>query len=219
MFSELKNNSNLKLHDIRMYIDKINTTPSSPLSNISDFDNANKGLFFVYLYGVFESIIKTTIGVTIEHLNSSSITLANCKKELLCMIFDGEYTSLYSVGNDKKWDKRWSISTRLRLNEIVVINPNVFPTDGKNIKVKQLESIFNSFGFQEDILPRGEIGGYINEMVQNRNHIAHGDVLPHDIGKRYTIVDLNKRFDCIDEYCTYFMDICENYIDNNYYLE
>jgi hypothetical protein len=219
LFNEVKNTANLKLHDIRMYIDEIDITTISPLSSISDFDNATKGLFFVYLYGVFENIIKTTVTVTIECINNSSIALSNCKKELLCMAFDGEYTSLYNVGNDKKWEKRWNISTRLRENLNIIINPNVFPTDGKNIKVKELESIFKSFGFIEDILPRGEIGGYINEMVKNRNHIAHGDELPHEVGRRYTITDIKKSFECIDEYCTYFIDICENYIENNKYIE
>lgn len=40
------------------------------------------------------------------------------------------------------------------------------------------------------MLPRNEIGGYIQEMVDNRNYIAHGNKTPKEVGRNFTILDL-----------------------------
>ena len=61
-------------------------------------------------------------------------------------------------------------------NPKVVISHDMMPTDGKNIRYKQLKSIANSFGIERKMYYReNEIGGYIQEMVDNRNYIAHGN--------------------------------------------
>lgn len=61
--------------------------------------------------------------------------------------------------------KRWNISYKLTQNPIVVIPNEIIPTDGKNLRYRQLESIAKTFGIHNAILPRAEIGGDIQEMV------------------------------------------------------
>lgn len=171
-----------------------------------------KGLYFVYVYGIYEAIIQRIVQRTIDIINSNSIKIGECQFGLFPIIFSKEYDSLYSAGRDKVWNKRWKISNRLIEDDIVSIPADVFPTDGKNIRYSQLESIANSFGLVGDILPRPEVGGYIQDMVNNRNYIAHGDYLPKDIGARYTKNDLILHCDIILEVCTHLINQYSSYV-------
>ena len=69
------------------------------------------------------------------------------------------------------------------------------------------------------LFPRPEIQGYLEELVQNRNYIAHGDKLPQEIGMGLSVLDLEKRLQSIDELCTYIIDNYEFYIQSKGYLK
>lgn len=218
MFGDIKREATDKFIKIKLFINEINAESSTYLSTSNEFQNTLKGLFFVYLYGVYEMIITKTIGRTIDGLNSSGVHLSDCKLELLSLILSPEYDALYGVGESKKWQRRWDVSQKLIEDKELYISESLFPTDGRNLQRKQLESLYKSFGNTHPVFPRIEIQGYIEELVQNRNFIAHGDVLPQDIGRRYTILELETRLTSIDELCTYFIDSYERYVLDREYL-
>ena len=98
-------------------------------------------------------------------------------------------------------------------NPIVLIPNEIIPTDGKNLRYRQLQSIAKTFGIHDDILPRPEIGGDIQEMVNNRNYIAHGNKTPKEVGREVSVSDLQRKLLHISEACTYIVDIYEKYIN------
>lgn len=217
MFSEIKRTTTASILEIKKYLDELDKLiPDLPLQP-TEFHNSLKGLFFVYLYGVYESAVTKTVRTTIEALNDSHVLLSECIVELYTMILNNEYDSLEGVGRKNKWKNRWKIPAKLNANEQIQVNTEVLPTDGQNYQYAQLESIVKSFGVPHDVLPRAEIGGYIAEMVKHRNHIAHGDKLPGDIGRGYTVSELSSQLQKIDEFCTYFIDMFETYINTSEY--
>lgn len=213
MFTEIKDEITRRFLELKLWVQSI----SKDYENES-FRTILHGLFFVYIYGVYEGIIHKIIETTITELNNSHISIDGYIYELYSLIFSNEYDSLYHVSNEHKWEKRWNISNRIILNPVVDIAPALFPTDGRNLKFRQLESIAKSFGLKRAILPRNELGGYINEMVDNRNYIAHGDKLPKEVGRNYTIDDLLLRCNYISEICTYIAESYETYITNREFL-
>ena len=219
MFSEIKRQATTNLQEIKGYLDEVDKLIPALPAQPTDFHNTLKGMYFVYTYGVYEAVVTKTVRKTLEELNKSGKPLSDYKIDLLAIILNDEYDSLYGAGRKTKWKKRWDIGDRLRANEKVKINTELIPTDGQNYRYAQLESIVKSFGVPHDILPRAEIGGYIEEMVKNRNHIAHGDEIPKEVGKRYTVLELSKHLKIVDEFCTYFIDMFENYINSFEFLK
>lgn len=218
MFSDIKNKSSSALTEIRKYLIEVKNNIPNPPDPPTDYDNICKGLFFVYIYGVYEATISQTVIRCIELINNSNVNISSCREELLCLILNDEYNSIKSVGANKRWEKRWEVSSKFIENGIVKINANIIPTDGKNYRHSQLKSVWTSFGVENNILPRNEIGGRIDEMVNFRNDIAHGNDSPKNIGKKFTISDLESKFNDINEYCTYIVDVFEDYIQNKKYL-
>lgn len=214
MFDGIKEDITRKFIELKLWVSKIPTRTSD-----SDFATISRGLFFVYIYGIYEEIIRRTVVATIEELNSSAATIDRCTYELYAILFSSEYDSLYCVGNEKKWEKRWEISNRFIQNQTIQIQSDLFPTDGRNLRIRQLQSIANSFGMKENVLPRNEVRGYIEEMVNNRNDIAHGNKLPKEIGRNYTVNDLIKICNLVSETCTHIVTIYERYIQDRKYLK
>lgn len=211
MFEEIKNEVTRKFCELKIWIQNIDESNS--------YCNIAKGLFFVYVYGIYEETVRQVVTATIDELNQANIKIDECIYELYSLIFCEEYDGMYSVGNEHKWEKRWNVSIKLKNNENVMISNDVMPTDGKNIRFRQLESIAKSFGVKAPVLPRNEIGGYIQEMVDNRNYIAHGNKVPREVGRSFTVLDLLNRCDYISEICNYIIIVYETYICEKQYLK
>lgn len=213
-FEDIGTEITRKFVELKLWVSNI----PSDSTNI-EFATISKGLFFVYLYGIYEEIVRKTICATVYALNDSSIKIGDCKYELYAVLLSPEFDALYSVGNEKKWEKRWDIANKLLSNTQIDIQPDLFPTDGRNIRIRQLQSIANSFGLKGNVLPRNETGGYVQELVDMRNNIAHGNKLPREIGRNYTQEDLLKRCDILSEVCTYVVSMYEKYIVEKSYLK
>lgn len=72
---------------------------------------------------------------------------------------------------------------------------------------------------KENVLPRPKTGGYIQEMVDNRNHITHGNKLPREVGCHCTKADLLQRCEIISEVWNYIVEIYERYITQKKFLQ
>lgn len=214
IFEEIKSEITRKFIELKRWVSNI----PNDRANI-EFATISRGLFFVYLYGIYEESIRRTVYATISSLNNSSSKICDCKYELYPLLFSAEFDSLYNIGNEKKWEKRWEIANKMINNSTIQISPDLFPTDGRNIRIRQLQSIANSFGIKESVLPRNEVGGYIQELVDMRNSIAHGNKLPHEVGRNYTQEDLLRRCDTISEVCTYTVSLYETYINEKNFLK
>lgn len=211
VFEDIKEEVTRKFCELKLWISNISETDM--------YSTITRGLFFVYIYGIYEEIVRRVISKTIDELNSAQVTIEQCIFELYPLIFSEEYDSLYNVGNEHKWEKRWNISKKFTQNNYIYIPHELMPTDGKNIRYKQLNSIANSFGMNESILPRNEMGGYIQEMVNNRNYIAHGNKLPKEVGREYTNDDLLLRCNYISEVCMHIVNTYERYISERRYMK
>lgn len=211
MFNKIKEEMTRKICELRIWLSNINDS--------DDFSTINKGLSYVYIYGIYEEAVRIVVQKTIEELNAKLVKIDECIYELYALIFSAEYDSIYGVGNEHKWEKRWNISDKLTQNPIVTIPNEIVPTDGKNLRYRQLESIAKSFGIHNAILPRAEIGGNIQEMVNNRNYIAHGNKTPKEVGCGVSVNDLQHKLDHISEACTYIIELYEKYIEEQMYLK
>ena len=174
MFNDLKINSAQRIVEIREYLDFI--APLIPLAPITTprYFNTAKGLIFVQLYGVIEYTVTSTIAKCISCINSDGIKLSDVKEIIFSMALDRELSSLIYV-NSKKWDKRYNVFEKIRDDIVINIEDDVMPTDGQNIRYRQLESIWKTFCLNDPIFHDGKFRGRLEDIVSNRNNIAHGN--------------------------------------------
>jgi hypothetical protein len=218
MFSDVTLESTSRLIEVRTHLDFIKSkTPKPPKTEPTNILIA-KGLFFVHLYGAYEFTVKSTVSRAIDLINKKSPLVNDCKHLFLSIVLNSELDSIASVG-DKKWERRHNLFSEFEASRVVQIHNDIFPTNGRNIRYRQLESIWKSFSISDPILPRSALGGRITELVENRNAIAHGNQPAAVIGSLNTIAELYQRHSDISEVCSYVIQIFDDYIEKEKFLK
>ncbi|MBL0736836.1 hypothetical protein JI750_08090 [Flavobacterium sp. GN10] len=217
MFNDLKTESASKLVEVREFLDLTsNLIPPAPTPTPNSLLTA-KGLFYVHVYGVFEFTITSCVKKTISAINIESTNVNNIKPLLLSLALNPEFDSLSSTKN-RNWTQRWNLFEKIRDNVIAQISTDLMPTDGKNIRFAQLESIWKTFCISAPILNAPSIGGRLKDIVDNRNAIAHGNNTPAEIGSRVSISDLYNRYNEMSSYCSYIIQVFEDYVNNKDFM-
>jgi hypothetical protein len=176
--------------DVRSFLRMVNSLSSVTPPVLSRDATTSKGLFFIHLYGVYEYTVKATVQETIQVINAQGLTVADCKPVLLGMVLDAQCHSLADVGRATMWQKRRELFQHVNSPSAALINTAVFPTSGRHLRDDQLRSIWLSFDVQGPVLPNPRLRVRINELIENRNAIAHGSSTPAQVGSRYTNADL-----------------------------
>lgn len=221
MLSNIRSDYTSRLVDIHLLLNLIQSLEATPTAlSSSKGGTIIKGLFFVHLYGIYEYVITASVQQTIQHINSTNCTIDSYKPVLLSIVLDAECESLSSVGRNSSWPKRWELFEKVGKTASMEINDSIFPTDGKNIRYNQLSSIWKTFCIKDPPIPQSRmiLKGRVDELVENRNAIAHGRESPAVIGGRYSFGDLEKRYRDIDELCIYIIDTFESYLNNKDFL-
>lgn len=210
MLSDIKEDLTRKFRDLKIWIEKLDDTPGFAVE---------RGLYFVYVYGVFEWLVTMVIQRTIEELNDYHGTIDEYIYDVYPLIFSGEFDAIQGCGNKTKWSSRSAISKRLSDNDNILIDASLLPTDGRNIQFNQLKSIAETFGKSGSILPSDRTRGYMVETVENRNHIAHGDETPGEVGARTTKEEIFKNYNSMHELSEYILEQYDQYAKNKEYLK
>jgi len=179
-----------------------------------DASRSAKGMFFVQNYAVYEYVVVESVRALVGNVNSRGLPFASTRAELLAMALDPEFTSVIDGSLKKTWEGRSSLLRKVRSNTAVAIQEGLFPKDGTQFRPAQLETIWSLFGLPGPIVPIPRLRKHIEEMVENRNRIAHGSDAPDTVGGRFTVAELRKRIDDTEEVCTHIVTIASGYAAN-----
>lgn len=97
LFDEIKDELTRKICELKLWLANIDER--------NQYCNITKGLYFVYIYGIYEETIRQVVSTTIDELNNAEVKIDECIYELYSLIFSEEYDGMYSVGNEHKWKK------------------------------------------------------------------------------------------------------------------
>jgi hypothetical protein len=70
----------------------------------------------------------------------------------------------------------------------------------------------------DPMLPDMRFRGRLDELIENRNAIAHGRLAASEVGNRYTQRDIDRRLEDLNLLCLFFISKGETYIENKEYL-
>ena len=130
------------------------------------------------------------------------------------MALDPEFMSVIDGSPKKTWEGRSTLLRKVGSNSTVAIKEGLFPKNGTQFRPAQLETIWNLFGLPGTIVPTPRLRGHIEEMVESRNRIAHGNDAPDAVGSRFTVADVEKRINDTEAVCTHIMTSVSGYAAN-----
>jgi hypothetical protein len=167
-----------------------------------------RGLFYVHLYGAFEYSVNRIVTGAAQDINAAQVPHHNVTHTLGTLVLDGMFNAIGQPG--RQWKGRLDlIQTRISATIAQIDDGSV---GSQNIWLETLEEIFQVFGIAAPVMFDVTKTGYINEVVEARNKIAHGQDSPLVYGTLKRSPELNVVFDAIRSEAFYILDCFENYL-------
>ena len=173
---------------------------------------AMKGLVFVQNYGAYEYIVSEAVYALIRSVNQLKIPLVEAHSNLLALALNPQFDSVIQGSIHKTWEARSTLLKGSRSLEFIEISDDLIPKDGSHFRPRQLQTIWDTFGIKEPILPELRLRGRIDEMVENRNKIAHGNDAPEQVGRGDTSAELKDRIDDTETIISYIVATINSYV-------
>ena len=173
---------------------------------------ACKGLAFVHLYGIYEYAVHSAVQALLAAIRADNLCPRDLHHNSLTLVLNPAFSSASSAGRSRAWKQRLELVASLEsIIPLQSLDDTLFPSDGSNYRVAQLETIWSVFGITVPVVPEPRLVGRIEELVENRNAIAHGRRTPEEVGGRYSTAEIEKTADDIEKIGSYFVTELERH--------
>lgn len=176
---------------------------------------AYKGLILVQLYGVYEYAVQSAVRATLSAISSDRPCAQDLHRAALTLILNSPFLSVVDSGRRTMWQKRLSLVASLESPApLAPFDDTIFPSDGSQYRVKQLQTIWSIFGLDAlgvPVVPEARVLGRIEELVENRNAISHGRRTPEEVGGRYSTAEIEGQITDIEKLALYIITAMEDH--------
>jgi MAE_28990/MAE_18760-like HEPN len=149
-----------------------------------------RGLAFVQVYAIHEYTVVTVVRLAVEAISAHGPSYSSLRPSLLAIFLNAELSSVRDCGSVNIWDRRISIFERAHSNSPIGLPAIPLPTDGSHFRHTHIELILKVLGIKRSPTARRRHLFRIDEVVENRNSIAHGDKTPEEVGRGYSNGDI-----------------------------
>lgn len=187
---------------------------AGPLQPLPPFESSLRGLFYVQAYGALEHCVNALVQQYLAFVVQTGVRQCHLKTAFNTIALDPELTSLAMRGDKKKWQVRRELFEKMISNTPAACNDSVFGVFLQNIWPQTIEEVLKCFGI--DARPTREVRhvGYLNELVEKRNAVAHGRMTSTEAGEGKSSADLNSVFSAVADVCTYLVSTMEEHASN-----
>lgn len=170
-----------------------------------------RGLFYVSVYGAIEYAVTHGTQAFINNLCSLSINTKHLEQSLYAIALDSQLNSARDSGDKKKWESRRAIFKSLETGGICSIPDTVFGTYLHNVHPKTIHEIFSCLGIKKPATSAESEIGYLREITEKRNAVAHGREAAADAGRGLTKQDIEIRLNTAYSIGSYFLDTIDDH--------
>jgi RiboL-PSP-HEPN len=174
-----------------------------------------RGLFYVHLYGAFEFSINRILIAAAQFINADNVFHQNMCNSLGVLVLDGTFRAIKQSSQENQWKKRLTHIHLRSSQDIAQISDGSM--DLQNIWYKTLEELYHVFGIANSVMYDVTKRGYVDELVDARNAVAHGRESPIDKGRPKNTYELTVLYEAIRSQTFYVYDCFNEYLKNRAY--
>ncbi|MAZ09762.1 MAG: hypothetical protein CMN90_08800 [Sutterellaceae bacterium] len=163
------------------------------------------------MFACYENLITSICRRLLEIAQTLRVGNRRLKRGFQLFAIHNQLQSLSNVSERKIWQE-----TGIRLLDTVLdsrncsINPDLFPVDGSFMKRSQIELLFQLFELGDPGVILKEVWGRLDTVVAERNQIAHGNLTSEEVGRRYSIAEINHLINLWEQRWCDFIDHIES---------
>lgn len=176
-----------------------------------------RGLFFVQLYGTVERVVQDTMLNLMLEIKALSPRGIDIDKKFYVVSMANKWKSLKDKGYRDVFTQMKDFFLEEESPEVCALDENIFALYLQNIKAKTVEEIFLSVGIDFTLPMLDKL--LINEIVDNRNKIAHGRESAAHVGSGYTTDALRNKLTQTQAFLFQFIDTIEAFFDKREFIK
>jgi|SRR5471030_1701919 len=151
-----------------------------------------RGFFYVHLYAALEKSINEAVQLTLRLIANHNAPGKHYQLNFGSIAARGKLQSFKSCSHKHYHDNALAIFTMLNSTETTNIDETQFSDTLMNVWMKSIIEVLDSFGIDLSVDPRTRTT--INELVENRNKVAHGRESALAVGERHRSNILREKF-------------------------
>jgi len=212
-FISVSQSSTLRFNEVRALLTEIRSRETIPPAPETEIVSTLRGLFFVNLYGAFEFSITEAVQTLLQEITRACIPYSQFEPLFHAVALDGKFSAISDAGRKKKWKARRELLSQQVSATVCGLNDTAFHHDLQNIWFETLSMLFDALCIAEPVVPEARLRGYIDEVVDRRNAVAHGRESPALIG-RIRSTELELRLDAISQTATHVILCFDKHLAN-----
>ncbi|KAF0568714.1 hypothetical protein FQV37_772 [Psychrobacter nivimaris] len=218
-FDSIRRKNNSRFNEVQVYLNFITSLePQSPQGTTSNEVKIMRGLFYVHLYAVIEKSVNEMVETTISIINSSRVQSNHFTLEFNTIAKINKIQAIKDCSNKKMLIKSADLFEEINSTRVVEINETSFSMKLQNIWADTIEEILTSFGIKNFRLETEEKVA-VNEIVDNRNKVAHGRETAVKIGERHRADALRRRLNTAQLLISKVLDSLEDFYTRKAYIK
>jgi hypothetical protein len=168
-----------------------------------------RGLAVVLLYGAYENLLKSLCRSLLETVVQLRVGNRRLRPGIRLFAAHSKLQALTTYSDTGVWKAGFDIVATLGDSRSCSVSTGIFPNDGSNFKRPQIRTFCKVFGLPDPARVLFEIWERIDTVVTERNAVAHGQVTPDAIGRRYSLLEMEQLVNSWERGWTAFLDWIE----------
>jgi hypothetical protein len=170
------------------------------------------GCCWVLLYAALEFGVSRATRLTLQSLAASGVHFCDVVHPIYAVVLDGEFESAATVKSARKWNARLGLLEYQQLKSAMTVNDSVFDSELQMTNIKVMRLVFDAFGIPDPVVPDPSMMGYIEEIKDKRNAVAHGRESASAVGAGITSGDLSKRCDVVNQVVNHYIAVLDAWL-------
>lgn len=161
----------------------------------------SKGLVFVQVYAIHEYTVIKLVQYAVDAIAAHSHSYSDLRPSLLSLFLDPQLTAVRSCGPKSLWERRLELLDLAASDEIASVSQAPLPVEGSHFRHTHLNLILRVFGISRTLTVRRRHLYLIDQVVDNRNSISHGEETAAEVGRRYSRRDIYRSIRIMQNVC------------------
>jgi RiboL-PSP-HEPN len=206
-----------EIHKLLTHIRSLESTDLRERDSVSgEIATILRGLFFVQLYGAFEYAVTLSVQVLLQEINNVSVPHCGFEPIFHSVALDAQFKAVSDTGS--KWPNRKKLLEKQFSNDKCTLDDNLFKEQLQNIWYDTLAGLFQYLCIPSKPVPEDRLRGYIDEIVDSRNAVAHGRKSTSEVGRLKTISDIEKRLDAMTKITDHIISCFDDLLINRRFV-
>jgi hypothetical protein len=199
------------IQEVRAHLSHImDLEPTDPLEPMPFEVKVLNGLFYVNLYSALERSVNDTVQRTLTYIASISVRNSHLSGSFCTISLFSTLSSLKDSKNSKFIIKSTELFARQVDDNIATINESCLAIYLQNVRINTVDELFDAFGINKlNLNPTTRLS--VDEIVENRNKVAHGREQASIVGERHRANSLRQKTDEVSELINSIIDSFEEF--------